>query len=103
MKTLTSVVALFALGLGCASSPPPAPAAPSDAKAGAAMTAVKPDTAKAASHIKNHVKYPATRAELLAACAGTAEFTSQEKKWFADNLAEGTYKSPDDVMKALKL
>jgi hypothetical protein len=101
MKNAALIGALFVVAIGCGSSPAPTPASPSGATA--AATSTKPETAKATDHLKNHVKYPATRAQLLAACADTPEFTAQEMKWFADNIPEGTYKSADEVMKALKL
>jgi hypothetical protein len=65
--------------------------------------ATKPDAAKAKVHLRDHVKYPAARARVLKACADTAEFTAGEKKWFEQNLPEGTYKSADDVVAAEKL
>jgi hypothetical protein len=65
--------------------------------------AVKPDPAKAKAHLADHVKYPAKRADVLAACADTPEFTSAEKQWFANNLPEGDYQSANDVVRALKL
>jgi hypothetical protein len=101
MRKAALVGALFVLSIGCGSSQAPAPASPSEAKATSSST--KPDAAKVTDHVKNHVKYPATRDQLLAACADTPEFTAQEKKWFADNIPEGTYKSADEVMKTLKL
>jgi len=64
---------------------------------------MKPEAAKATDHLKNHVKYPTTRGQLLDACADTPEFTAQERKWFADNIPEGTYMSADEAIKALKL
>jgi hypothetical protein len=101
MRKAALIGALFVLGIGCGSSPAPTPASPSQPQATA--TSTKPDAAKATDHLKNHVKYPTTRAQVLAACADTPEFTAQEKKWFADNIPEGTFKSADEVMKALKL
>lgn len=107
---------LFFLGIavlglsGCAGETPPA-AAPSTMSGSAVLTeapvgpmaAVMPDKAKAIAHLKEHAKYPATRSELLAACADTAEFTAAEKRWFANNIPEGTYASPEDVTRALGL
>jgi hypothetical protein len=62
----------------------------------------KPDMKKVESHLKEHQKYPATRAELLESCKGLVDFSDAEKTWFADHLAEGSYKSAADVMKALR-
>lgn len=53
-------------------------------------------------HIKNHHDgFPTTKAKLVAACNNMSEFTDEAKKWFADNLPEGTYKTADDVLKGL--
>ncbi|HXU06406.1 MAG TPA: hypothetical protein VN903_35865 [Polyangia bacterium] len=68
---------------------------------GAETAAVKPDMKKVTQHLKEHQKYPATRAELLAACNDLMDFSAGEKRWFADRLPEGTYKSAADVLKAI--
>jgi PBP1b-binding outer membrane lipoprotein LpoB len=87
---------------GCSSSPPPNACAPSAANM-CAETATKPDVAKAKAHLEAHVKYPAKRADILAACADTPEFSSAEKQWIADNLPEGDYQSAEQTIKALRL
>ena len=58
----------------------------------------RPDAGRVQTHLASHVKYPATRAEVLAACADTPEFNAAEKKWFADRLPEGTYASAAQVV-----
>ena len=63
---------------------------------------VKPDMKQVEAHLKQHQTYPATRAELLAACKGLMEFNDGEKAWFAAHLPEGTYKSSAEVIKALR-
>jgi hypothetical protein len=100
---IASVSFILAVCAGCAGNTP-APSAPSTATAtdGAAVP-TKPDSAAAKAHLKDHVKYPATRAEILKACADTPEFTAGEKKWFEQNLPEGTYKSADEAIAAEKL
>lgn len=55
----------------------------------------------AIDHLKNHQKYPATKAELLAECDGLTDFSAKDKTWFTENLKEGTYDTADDVIKAL--
>jgi hypothetical protein len=65
--------------------------------------AVKPDAGRARAHLEEHVTYPATRSQVLDACAGTKEFSDAEKQWFSDNLPEGQYASARDVVSALKL
>jgi hypothetical protein len=106
LTTLGTFAILSALLPACGSSPPPEAASASSAPAPAADTsaaATKPDLAAAKKHLAEHVKYPATRAEVLAACADTPEFTDAQKKWFSENLPEGSYESADQVEAALKL
>jgi len=88
-----------ALSGGCSSTP----ATEAPAKAATSTPAAQPDAEKVRSHLKEHVQYPATRAEVLAACADTPEFTPAEKAWFSDRLPEGSYASADDVLRSLKL
>ena len=88
----------FALALGTAASAlATKPAAPDKTSA----AAVAPDRKKLQDHLKNHQTDPATRAELLAACKDLMDFSAAEKQWFNDRLPDGTYKSPDEVMKAV--
>jgi hypothetical protein len=103
MNTIfTSVLALLLVAVaGCAGNPMPQASTPGTASNAPTASATKPDDAKFGEHLQKHVKYPATRAELLAACANTNEFTEGERKWFADRLPEGTYASAADVTKAL--
>ena len=77
-----------------ASTPPTGAAQPN---------ATKPDVAKARAHLEQHVTYPATRSQVLEACASTKEFTDTEKQWFSVNLPEGQYASSREVLSALKL
>jgi hypothetical protein len=109
MKTLIVLcaTALFALN-ACATQSGVTPAPSSNQQVGvcgvsAAPCGTKPDIAKTRAHLAQHVNYPASRAEILAACAQTPEFTAAEKQWLTDNLPEGKYASADDVGRALKL
>jgi hypothetical protein len=61
----------------------------------------KPDMQRVAEHLKAHVKYPATRQQILDACAQTKEFTAAEKAWTGAHLPEGTYASAEQVLEAL--
>ncbi len=61
----------------------------------------KVDRQKAAEHFLKHQTYPATKADLMAACKNLMDFSDSEKKWFADHLAERTYNSADEVMGTL--
>lgn len=57
--------------------------------------------AAAKQHMKDHVKYPATKQDLVAACNGMSEFSDEDKKWFMDTLPEGTYNSAEEVEAAI--
>jgi hypothetical protein len=99
--TLTKIVVGLGLSLGLA-SPLAACLTSRQACAAEATTAeTKPDMKKVTAHLKAHVTYPATRAEVVAACAQTPEFTAGEKAWFAARLPEGNYKSAGEVLKAI--
>lgn len=98
MKLLTQLVVCLSLA-ACASST----AQPTKTASDTSASAARPDSAKSAKHFRDHVKYPASRAEILAACADTPEFSGGEKKWLADNLPEKSYASADEVIGALHL
>jgi hypothetical protein len=93
-----SVLAI-ALTFGVTTVPVRAPIAHAADKA--AAKAKKPDMRRVAEHLRDHVKYPATRQQILDACAQTDEFSAGEKAWAAAHLPEGNYASPDEVLKAL--
>jgi len=57
--------------------------------------------AGAIAHLKTHQTYPATKADLVAACNNLSDFSEEDKKSFSQNLPEGTYNTAEDVMKAL--
>jgi len=52
-------------------------------------------------HVLKHVKYPATRADLIKACNGMADVPQEDKDKFAKKLPDKTYNSPEEVLKAL--
>ena len=58
---------------------------------------------RAVEHLQEHQTYPATKEDLVAACNNLSDFRAEDKKWFSDNLPEGKYKSPGDVMMALSM
>ena len=109
MKTTICMLTMGCVLFGCSHerTEPPAASTTSERSAGAEMApeasvmAVKPDTDKLKNHLSEHIKYPATREQIIAACAQTDEFTAGEKKWIGDTLPEGTYNSSDDVMNAM--
>jgi len=53
-------------------------------------------------HLRNHQKYPATRAQLISACFDLKDFSPEEKKWFIGTLPDRTYGSADEVLAALR-
>lgn len=54
-------------------------------------------------HLKEHIEYPATRAQILASCDNMGDLPEADKKAVTANLPEGTYKSELEVFKALRL
>jgi hypothetical protein len=52
-------------------------------------------------HLKSHVKYPASRSQVIAACNEMSDITDADKAWIIGNLPEGTYRGPTDVVNAL--
>jgi hemoglobin len=63
----------------------------------------KIDAKKMAEHLEKHQSFPAIRSDLIAACGNLAEFTAEEKRWFAAKLPDGKYTSARQVMKAIGL
>ena len=64
---------------------------------------VMKDVANAKKHLNAHQKFPATKEELVAECDNLSDFSDVDRKWFKENLPEGTYDSADAVLKALDL
>lgn len=52
------------------------------------------------NHLKNHVKYPAGRSEVIAACSNMSDLP-EDRDWLTRNLPEGRYNGPADVLKVL--
>lgn len=51
-------------------------------------------------HIRSHVKYPATKEQILSSC--TAEgFSKEETDMASSHLGSGPYNSAEEVMEAL--
>ena len=61
----------------------------------------KATLAEELGHIKNHIMYPATRAQVVAACNNMSHIDSANREWVSKNLPEGTYKAPTEIMNAL--
>jgi len=60
-----------------------------------------PSLAEELGHLKNHVKYPASRAQVIAACNNMSDMHSVNAAWFQKALPEGTYNGPHEVLGAL--
>lgn len=52
-------------------------------------------------HLKNHVKYPASRSQVVAACNDMSDVPAADKNWVTGNLPEGNYRTPAEVVTAL--
>lgn len=61
------------------------------------------DTKNVIAHLRKHQNYPATKSELVAECNRLSDFSDADKKWFIENLPEGTYNSADEVIATLGL
>ena len=57
----------------------------------------------AIGHLRDHQTYPATKADLVAACSNLSDFSEEDKKEFETTLPEGSYNSAEEVMTALGL
>lgn len=55
------------------------------------------------THIREHVTYPVSRSEMLAACNQMMDIPEAEREWMSENLPEGSYNSPEEVINALNL
>jgi hypothetical protein len=55
----------------------------------------------ALNHIKNDVKYPASKEQIMAACSGFSEVSTSEREWFSLNIPDRTFDGPDEVLLAL--
>ncbi len=52
-------------------------------------------------HLKSHVPYPASRAQVVEACNNNMHAEKDDAEWMAKALPEGTYRSANDVISAL--
>jgi len=57
----------------------------------------------AIGHLRDHQTYPATKADLVAACNSLSDFSEEDKREFESSLPERTYNSAGEVMEALGL
>ena len=61
------------------------------------------DQANVTMHLRDHMTYPANKAQLVAACNNLSDFSEEDKRSFEQKLPEGTYNSADEVIQALGL
>lgn len=52
-------------------------------------------------HLKNDVKYPANKSQVLAACGNMSDLHPDTSAWVSKTLPEGNYRGPSDVLNAL--
>lgn len=52
-------------------------------------------------HLKHHIKYPANKAQVVAACNNMADVPSADKEFVTHSLPESNFKGPDEVVRAL--
>jgi hypothetical protein len=52
-------------------------------------------------HLKNHVKYPASRDQVVAACNNMSDSEPANKEWVMKNLPDGNYRNAGEVLNAL--
>jgi len=55
------------------------------------------------AHVREHAKYPSTKSELIAFCAGMSDVPKVEREWVEQNLPNRTYSTADEVIRSLKL
>ena len=67
-----------------------------------AATKAKVDWKMVEQHLREHQQYPASKADLVAACNNLVDFKKSEKQWFAATLPDRTYQSADEVLAALR-
>lgn len=52
-------------------------------------------------HLKSHVPYPASRAQVVEACNNNSHADRDDAEWMAKALPEGTYRNANEVVSAL--
>jgi len=52
-------------------------------------------------HIKNHVTYPASKQQVVAACNNMSDVPSADKAFVSSSLPDQTFNKPEDVVNAL--
>jgi hypothetical protein len=96
-----AAVTLFAVVTAACSTAAPAAQAPDNAVNTTQTASARPNPEKLTRHLRDHVSYPASRGDVLAACADTLEFTAAEKQWTAKHLPEGDYATAEEAVQAM--
>jgi hypothetical protein len=52
-------------------------------------------------HIKNHITYPASKQQVVAACNNMSDVPSEDRTWVSKSLPDQTFRAPEDVVTAL--
>ena len=52
-------------------------------------------------HIKHHIKYPANKTQVVAACNNMSDVPTADKEFVSKSLPESNFKGPEDVVRAL--
>ena len=55
----------------------------------------------ALNHIKNDVRYPASKEDIMKACSGFSEISLNERDWFNLNIPDRTFERPEEVIMAI--
>lgn len=56
------------------------------------------NTRGAMDHLRTHQKYPASKADLVAACNNLSDFSEEDKREFENNLSDKTYYSAEELI-----
>jgi hypothetical protein len=100
--TLGLVAALSAPAIAAPKEPRPPKSAGAEGSAGGKEEQQKlRDHMRLRDHITKHVKYPASKQDLVGACKGMKEVKADDKKWFAETLADKTYDTAEEVILAV--
>jgi hypothetical protein len=55
------------------------------------------------THLREHIKtWPATKEDIVQACNNVSDIPEEERRWFIENLPEGTYHTPEEAEMVLQ-
>jgi hypothetical protein len=55
------------------------------------------------THIKDHVGYPISKKDFMAACENLGHVPAETREWVSKTLPDRTYQSAEDIYHALNL